>query len=104
MVATISIGTKVTAAVGPFLASTRPPSESGRAARHSRERYTGIVIKSLPNQHWTVYWTNIGYCSSHSCKLLKYVTNATVSEYSDNKPYYLGMLRTKNLQNQAGLD
>ena len=66
MPSAIRIGSHVSGLIGPFL----PLSEGQQ--RRKRQRFFGIVIRSIANQYWTVYWPDVDRCADHSFKSLKY--------------------------------
>ena len=70
MPGTIRVGCKVSGLIGPKLSLT------GTQKRRTRQRFFGTVVKSCPNQKWTVYWHEIDRCADHSFNSLKYETNS----------------------------
>src|SRR5688572_28072836 len=65
----------------------------------------GIVIASAPNQQWTVFWIQIGHCSTHSYNVLKYEGNCSQNEFDNfNKETIDVIILQKNLVNQVGID
>ena len=70
MPGTIRVGCKVSGLIGPKLPLT------GTQKRRTRQRFFGTVVKSCPNQKWTVYWHEIDRCADHSFNSLKYETNS----------------------------
>ena len=78
MPSSIRIGSQVSGLIGPLL-----PLSDGQKWR-KRQRFFGIVIRSVATHTWTVYWPEIDKCADHSFNSLKYEgTNSTGIEGID---------------------
>ena len=66
MPSSIRIGSRVSGLIGPLL-----PLYEGQK-RRKRQRFFGIVIRSVANHSWTVYWPEIDRCADHSFNSLKH--------------------------------
>ena len=64
----ITLGCTVTASVGP---------EERKGKRKRKRVFTGTVIASQPRQQWTVFWDDIGRCSTHPSRSLKFLEEST---------------------------
>jgi Transposase IS4 len=85
MPATIRIGSKVSALVGPFLELTDEQLHQVSRPRRSRQRLFGTIIKSAPEQRWTVYWEDINRFSDHSSAQLKIESKTSNFSVDTNK-------------------
>ena len=97
MPSVIRVGCRVTGLVGPFLSLT--PG----AKRRTRQRFTGTVIGSSPDQQWMVKWDDIGKVANHPHGKLRFLAPALPNAL---KNVDLEALRTGPdfVKNQAGID
>ena len=96
----IRVGSGVTAAVGPYTENTNDTSMSENTQRKSyrkRTWYSGIVVGSVSEQKWRVYWEETGQISVHSTTKLKYVGPRTIPSHIEQ--LLLSMPET-NVENQ----
>ena len=69
------------------------------------EQWTGTVILSAPNHQWTVFWVQIGHCSTHSYNVLRYESSSRKNYIVNlSKSSINAILLEKKLVNQAGID
>ena len=92
----ITVGCCVDALVGPFYAL-----EKGNK-RRKRARISGIVIASVPDGKWKVYWSSVGKVSVVSVRSLQFNKKADGSMLRDMDASAL--IEREFLGEQAGLD
>jgi len=97
MVSKIRIGVGVSAAIGPLIDDPNLTQETvdsnNRRARRHRERYTGVVVASVSERLWRVYWDQTGAISDHPGLKLKYMGRREIS------PEVLRLLTPSEVQN-----
>ena len=69
----IRVGSYVSACIGPFIENsetqndfTNNSSNQQKKKKRKRERYTGIVLGSVSEREWEVYWNETGAISTHA--------------------------------------
>ena len=73
------IGSGVSAAIGPFIENDNLTQETISSANNQqkpqrkRTRYSGIVLGSVSERKWRVYWEDTSQTSIHSTTKLKYI-------------------------------
>ena len=72
MPSNIRIGCRVSGLVGPKVAKA-----DGQQRRTSRQRFHGTVLRSQPDQKWTVLWDEITRVADHPSGSLKFESNPT---------------------------
>ena len=66
MVFKVTLGSKVSGKYGPFLPLDQAcDTNSRKRKRRTRAALKGVVIKSLPNGIWRVYWGDTNRSSVH---------------------------------------
>ena len=84
MPARISIGSNVKAKLGPF-APIQPlafelNAQPAKRCRRQRAFLYGVVVKSLPNQKWKVYWNGIQKTGDQEISTIKIAGPDTIME------------------------
>ena len=88
----VTVGTRVSALVGPktikcsdatdFDEEVPQSNKKKWCKTSSRTRFTGIVVASAPNCQWTIFWINIGQCTTHYYNVLKHKGNDCDGEFN----------------------